>query len=103
MPSQQATTGPAPMEEVERTNAVMIRKQRQWMGAPKRNPYTIEVDKGRNCYACRGFGHMAWHCRNWGRERIADGRRLEYQGWNIEGNHELVNHLKEKENLESLD
>ena len=29
MPSQQATTGPAPMEEVERTNAVMIRKQEQ--------------------------------------------------------------------------
>ena len=78
MPSQQATTGPAPMEEVERTNAVMIRKQRQWMEAPKRDPYTIEVDKGRNCYACRGFGHMAWHCRNQERDRIADRRRLEY-------------------------
>ena len=31
-----------------------------------------------------------------------DGRRLEYGGWNIERNHELVNYLKEEENLESL-
>jgi len=63
----------------------------------------MEVDKRRNCYACGGFGHMAQYCRNQGRNRIADRRRLEYEGWNIEGNHELVNHLKEKENLESLD
>ena len=59
MPSQQATTGPTLMEEVERTNTVMIRKQGQWMGAPKRDSYIMEVGKGRNCYACRGFEHMA--------------------------------------------
>jgi len=46
---------------------------------------------------------MAWHYRNWRRERVADGRRLEYRGWNIEGNHKLVSYLKEEENLESLD
>jgi len=55
------------MEEIERTNAVMVRGQGQGQGAevpPRRDPYTMEVDKGRNCYACGGFGHMAHHCRN---------------------------------------
>ena len=61
---QQATTEPAPIEGVERTNAEVIRRAGagvgQSMGAPpRRNPYAIEVDRGRNCYACGGFGHMA--------------------------------------------
>ena len=30
----------------------------------RRDPYTIEVDRERNCYTCRGFGYMAHHCRN---------------------------------------
>jgi len=30
----------------------------------KRNPYAIKIDRGRNCYSCRGFGHLAWNCRN---------------------------------------
>jgi len=39
----------------------------------------MEVDRGRNCYACGGFGHMAQHCRNRGqRSRVMEGRRLEY-------------------------
>jgi len=63
----------------------------------------MEVDRGRNCYTCRGFGHMAHHYRNQGRERVADGRRLEYGGGRIEGNHVYENNLKEEENLESLD
>jgi len=92
------------MEGVERTNVMMVRRQRQEVGTPlKRDPYTIEVDRGRNCYACRGFGHMVYYCRNRGRGRVIDRRRLEYGGWNIEGNHEHLNYLKEKENLESLD
>ena len=62
---QQATTGPALMEGVERTNAVVVRGVEQGVGAsPRRNPYAMEVDRGRNCYACGGFGHMAHHCRN---------------------------------------
>ena len=94
---QQATTRPAPMEGVERTNAVMVREPGQGMEAPpRRDPYAMEVDRGRNCYACQGFGHMAHHCRN--RERVAEGRRLEF-----EGNYEHSNSLKEEENLESLD
>jgi len=100
--SQQATTGPAPMERVERTNVVMVREQRQKIVAPRRNPRAMEVDRGRNCYTYGGFGHMACHCRNQERERVADERKLEYGEWNIEENHEHLNHLKEKENLESL-
>ena len=46
---------------------------------PRRDPYVIEVDKGRNCYTCGGFGHLAHHCRNQG-EKIVKGRRIEYNG-----------------------
>ena len=59
MPSQQVITGPALMERVERTNIVVIRGLGQGIGAsPRRDPYAIEVDRERNCYACRGFRHM---------------------------------------------
>ena len=48
---QQATMGPAPMEGVERTNAVVVRGQGQGMGIPPRwDPFAMEVDHGRNCY-----------------------------------------------------
>ena len=102
MLSQQATTGPALMKGVERTNAVVVRGIGQEVGAlPRRDPYALEVDRGRNCYACRGFGHMACHCRNRG-GRVAEGRRLEYGRGGIKGNFEHSNNLKEVENLESL-
>ena len=45
MSSQQVTTGPAPMKKVERTNAVVLRGSGQGMGAPRRDPYMMEVDK----------------------------------------------------------
>ena len=49
-----------PIEGVERTNVVVVRGSGQRMGAPpRRDPYAIEVDHGKNCYACGGFGHMA--------------------------------------------
>jgi len=103
MPSQQATTGSAPMEGVERMNVVVVRGAEQGVGASsRRDLYAIEVDRGRNCYACGGFGHMAHHCRN-RRGRVAKGRRLEYGRGGIEGNFEHLNNLKEVENLESLD
>ena len=66
---QQATTGPAPIEGVERTNAVVVRGQGQGQSTgapPRRDLYAMEVDRGRNCYACGGFGHMARHCSNRG-------------------------------------
>ena len=85
------------MEGVERTNTVIVRGPGQGAGAPpRRDPYAMEVDRGRNCYACRGFGHMARHCRN--RGRIAEGRRVEFKG-----NYKHSNTLKGEENLESLD
>jgi len=43
----------------------------------------MEVDRGRNFYACRGFEHIAHHCRSRGRIRVADGRRLEYVGGSL--------------------
>jgi len=73
------------------------------MGALRRDPYVMEVDRGRNCYACRDFGHMACHCRNWGqRGRAMEGRRVEYRGGGFEGNVEQIEHLKEVENLKAL-
>ena len=102
-PPQQATTRPAPMEGVERTNVVVVRGQGQGTEIPSRwDPYAMEIDWRRNCYACGGFEHMARQCRNWGpRGRVVEGRRLEYG--RIEGNIEHLNNLKEEENLESLD
>jgi len=97
------------MEGVERMNVVVVRGLGagvgQNMGAPPRwDLYTMEVDHGRNCYACGGFGHMAHHCRNRGqRGRVAEGRRLEYGRGGIEGNFEHLDNLKGVENLESLD
>ena len=100
---QQATTGPAPMEGIERTNAVVVRSGGQGAGVPpRRDPFAMEVDRGRNCYACGGFGHMAHHCRNRGqRGRVADNRRVEYGGGRIEEISNFENNLKE-ENLELL-
>jgi len=105
---QQATTGPAPMEGVERTNAVVLRglgvgSGQNAGGPPKRDPFAMEVDRGRNCYACGGFGHMARHCRNRGRGRPMDGRRVEYGGGRIEEIFDQRDNLKGVENLELLD
>ena len=92
------------MEGVKRTNVVVVRGQGQGMGAPRRDPYVMEVDRRRNCYTCGGFGHMARHCRNQGqRRRMMEGRRVEYRGGRFEGNIKQIRHLKEVENLETLD
>ena len=104
--SQQVTTGPAPMEEVERTNAVVVRGSGmgQNVGIPLRqDPYAMEIDRGRNCFACGGFRHMARHCRNREqRRRIADNKRVEYGGGRIEEIFNIADNLKEGENLELL-
>jgi len=99
---QQVTTGPAPMEGIERTNAVVVRGQ--GAGVPPRwDLFAMDIDCGRNCYACGGFRHMARHCRNRGqRERIVDNRRVEYGGGRIEEIVNLSDNLKEGENLELL-
>ena len=96
--------GPAPMEGVERTNAVVVRGQGQGAGIPpRRNPFAMEIDRGRNCYACGGFRHMARNCRNRGmRGRVAENRRVEYGDSRIEEIENLSNNLKVDENLELL-
>ena len=101
---QQVTIGPALMEGVERTNAVVMRGQGQGAGVPLRwDSFAMDVDRGRNCYACGGFGHMACHCRNHGRGgRVADNRRVEYGDGRIEEISNFENNLKEGENLELL-
>ena len=102
MPSQQVTTGPAPMEGVERTNTVVV--QRSGMGAPpRRDSYAMEIDQRRNCYAYGGFGHMAYHCRNRERRRGIEGRIVEYGEERFKGNIEQIGYLKKVENLEALD
>jgi len=98
MPPQQATTRPALMEGVERTNAVVVRGAGQGMGAPpRRDPFAMEVDRGWNCYACGEFGHMAHNCRNRGQRG-----RVEYGRGRIEEIMNITNNLKEDENLELL-
>jgi len=69
---------------------------------PRRDPYAMEVDQRRNCYACRGFGHIAHHCRNRRRGKVVEGRRLEYEGGGIKRNLQYLDNLKGVENLESL-
>ena len=79
MSQQWVQTGSTPMEGVEKTNAVMVHPN-QRVGLVQCNPYTMEVDRGnRNCYNCRGFGHLARNCRNRGTGNIiGEERRLEY-------------------------
>ena len=90
------------MEGVERTNAVVVRGQ--GAGVPqRRDPFAMDIDRGRNCYACGGFGHMARNCRNRGmRGRVGENRRVEYRGGRIAESTNLSNNLKEGEDLELL-
>ena len=92
------------MEGVERTNAVIVRGSGQGVGISlRRDPYAMEVDQRRNCYACGGFEHMACHCRNRGRGRAIEGRRVEYERGRIEKIYDHANNLKGVESLELLD
>jgi len=92
------------MEGVERTNVVVVRGQGQDAGIPPRwDLFAMEIDRGRNCFVCGGFGHMARHCRNWGmRGRVAENRRVEYGGEQIEEITNFANNLKVGEDLELL-
>jgi len=66
------------MEGIERTNTVVVRGSGQGVGVPPRqDPYAMEVDRRRNCYACEGLGYMAYHYRNRGRGRPIEGRKVE--------------------------
>ena len=94
---------PAPMEGIERMNVVVVRGSGQDAGVPPRwDPFAMEVNRGRNCYTCGGFGHMACHCRNRGRGRAMEGRRVEYGRGRIEEINNYRDNLKGVENLELL-
>jgi len=45
---------------------------------------------------------MPCHCRNQRRVRVEQERKLEYEEERFEGNIESIGHLKEVENLETL-
>ena len=65
------------------------------VGVPLRqDSYTMEIDKGRNCYACGGFGYISRHCRNRERGRPMEERRVEYSGGRIEEIFDNLNNLK---------
>ena len=90
------------MKGIERINVAMTRPQQTEARFPTRNPYAMDVNRGRNCYSCRRFRHMAQHCRNRGqRRRVTEERRLEYGG-RRERNYKHLDNLKEVENLEFL-
>ena len=98
--AKEATTGPTPIEGIEKMNAVVVRGSGQGTGVlPRWDPFAMEVNRGRNCYACGGFGHMACKCRSRGRVI----RRVEIGGGRFKGNIKQIEHLKEVENLEALD
>lgn len=57
------------MKRVEKTNVVVVRNSLQGQGGRKgrmrRDLYTIDVNKRRNCYNCGGFNHIIRYCRSW--------------------------------------
>jgi len=76
------------MERVERIEVVMVYPQ-QRVGFVQRNPYAMDVDRERNCYACRGFGYLARYCRN---RRMGMNQRMEIEGdnSNLKGDEDLM-------------
>jgi len=47
------------MERVERMNTVVVRDPLQEQEERiRRDPYAIDIYKGRNCYSCRKFGYL---------------------------------------------
>ena len=71
-------------------------------GLAQCNSYAMNIDRERNCYACREFGHLARNCKNRGiGNRIGESKRLEYgqrkmmeggngQNDNLNGDRDLI-------------
>jgi len=92
-------TRPISVEEVERTNTTMLNPN-QYTGFMSRyNLYTMDVDRERNCYNCRDFGHITRSYRL--RETTGQGRRLEYGGSQDNGQHS--DNLNREKDLVVLD
>ena len=70
----------------------MVNLQQQQTGfVPQHNLYTMDVNKGRNCYNCEEFGYIARNCKN--REIVEQEKRVDYKDNGKNHN------LNEKENL----
>ena len=59
---------------------VMVHLQ-QWVGFISRHDlYTMDMNQGRNCYNCRGFGHIVqYYKKRENQRRMEQRRRLEYE------------------------
>jgi len=73
-------------------NAVVVRNPLQGQEEMRRNSYIMDIDKEKNCYNCRRFGHFVRNYRNW--DIVSQERRIEY-GDTLN----IMNYLKEKKNL----
>jgi len=52
------------MERVKRTNIIIVNLNQWAEFISRHDPYAMNVDRGRNCYGCRGFGYIVRNCRN---------------------------------------
>jgi len=88
IPPQQVTTGPALIEGVKRIEAVIVHPQQRAEFA-QRNPYAMDIDRGRNCYTCGVFGYLARYCRN---RKMGMNQRMEIEEdkSNLKGNRGLM-------------
>ena len=64
-----------PTKGVERANAVMACPN-QRVGLVQYNLYAMDVNRGRNCYSCKGFGYLIQNCR---RQIIGQVRGMKYE------------------------
>ena len=74
---QQVTTGPALMKGIERMNTVVVRGSGVGVGQnmgvpPRRDPFAMDINRGRNCYTCGGLG-------TWPITAEIEGREGEWQ------------------------
>ena len=55
------------MKRVKRTNAVVIKNPLQGngerIGEVRRDPIVMDMNREKNCYSCKGFGHLVWNCK----------------------------------------
>jgi len=88
------------MEEVERTNTVIIRNSKRQIVLLRRNFYVIDIDKERSCYNCGRFGYLVRNCRNKGTEgRIRKGKKLEYENGNNKQRRMIKRENRDNNNL----
>jgi len=86
----------------ECSSSERVRGRTEYGGSSKMGPIHNGSGSREELLCLWGFGHMARHCRNRGRGRPMEGRRVEYSGGRIEEIFDNLNNLKGGENLELL-